>query len=311
MADPRRAPDKPPLMLAQQVERLRERGMDIADGDRASHYLGHLNYYRLRGYWMHFELPDGNGGHSFRAGTRFDDVIHLYDFDRRLRLELNDAIERIEVSLRTRWAYVLAHLADGGPIAHRNAALFNDHHAALLASVERIYADRNELFLARYLVRGEEPPVWALCETLSLGELSKWLRSIRAHPVRQQVADPYDLHETPFCSFVEHLAYVRNLCAHHGRTWNRPLLVGTLALPKRPAALRAQLQWSEPARLRIYNTLAMLAWIMRRVSPGSEWSRRIRALIEERPDLWGEMGFPAHWQNFELWTVDPAREETE
>lgn len=311
MAALRKPPAKPPLTLDQQIERLRERGMSVADDARVRHFLGHLNYYRLRGYWMHFEVPEGNGEHAFRPGTAFETVIDLYDFDRRLRLELNDAIERIEVSLRTRWAYVLAHLDAGGPVAHRNPAFFNEHHSGLLARVEAIYVERKEVFLARYLTRGEEPPVWVLCETLSLGELSKWLRAIRSHAVRQQIADPYGLHETPFCSFIQHLAYVRNICAHHGRTWNRSLVVGTLALPKKPAHLREQLQLTGAPTLRIYNTLALLAWMMRRVSPGSEWSRRIRSLVEERPDLWAGMGIPERWQEFELWRAEPGGEGAE
>lgn len=296
---PRKAPPKPASTLDEQIALLRRRGMRIADDNRARHYLGHLNYYRLRGYWMRDELPDGNGDHPFRPGADFDDVIRLYDFDRRLRLDLNDAIERIEVSLRTRWAYVLGHVA--GPTAHREAGLFSERHGALIGKVEALYADRSEVFLTRYLERGEEPPIWALCEVLSLGDLSKWLRSIRDHKIRQRIAEPYGLSETPFCSFVEHLAYVRNVCAHHARLWNRRLVVGTFALPKKPEALRAQLQVDAGAAQRIYNTLVMLLWLMDIVSPGSEWRRRVRELMEARSDLWAEMGFPKGWQAFDLW----------
>ena len=299
MTTPRKVPEKPALTIDEQVAQLQRRGMRIADEVRARHYLGHLNYYRLRGYWMRDELPGGNGDHAFRPGTDFDAVIELYDFDRRLRLELNDAIERIEVSLRTRWAFVLGHAA--GPAAHRQERLFNERHARLLAKLETLYADRSEIFLSRYLDRDEEPPVWALCEVLSLGDLSKWLRSIRDHKIRQQIAEPFGLAETPFCSFVEHLAYVRNVCAHHSRLWNRKLVVGTLALPKKPAELRAQLQTTPGPKDRIHNTLVLLLWLMSRASPASEWRQRIRALVLERPDLWNEMGFPPDWRSFELW----------
>lgn len=299
MTAPRNAPAKPPLTLDQQIERLRARGMAIGDENRARHYLAHLNYYRLRGYWMGFELPHGNGEHRFRPGTTFDAVIKLYDFDRRLRLEINDAVARTEVSLRTRWAYVLGHHA--GCIAHRDAALFNEHHGKLIASLEHLYAERNEVFLRHYLDRNEEPPLWALCEALSLGGLSKWLRSIRRHALRAEIAEPYGIHETALCSFVQHLAYVRNVCAHHGRLWNHDWVVGTLALPRKPPELVEQLQRTPGAALRIYNTLTMLAWLMRIISPGSEWRQRIRALLEERPDLWDDMGIPSGWRDFALW----------
>lgn len=269
--------------------------MSIADDTKAAHALLHLNYYRLRGYWFVFECaPD-----RFAPGTTFEAVIALYDFDRRLRAEVMDAVERFEVSLRTHWAYVLAHLA--GPSAHREASLFTANHERLLAGVERLYAERKETYLLRYLDRNEEPPIWALCESLMLGDLSKWLSSIRRHPHRQQIAAAYDLHETPFCSFVRHINYVRNVCAHHGRLWDRPLLINQLDFPTKPASLVAQLQPTEMLNRRIYNTLVLLAWLMRRISPDSRWSARVADLLDSRPDLWERMGVPSHWRTFELW----------
>lgn len=302
MTAPRATPAKPPTTLDEQVALLRRRGMHIDDEARAKHYLAHLNYYRLRGYWIGSEVPDGNRDHPFRAGTDFDAVIALYDFDRRLRLEINDAIERVEVSFRTRWAYVLGHKA--GACAHRESALFDAHHPTLLHGVERVYAERNEVFLRHYLDRGEEPPVWALCEVLSLGKLSKWLRSLKHHADRQAIADAYGLHETPFGSFVEHLAYVRNVCAHHARLWNRHLVVGTMQLPRKPRELVAQLQHAPHRFQRIYNTLTVLAWLIRIISPASTWRQRLREFARERPDLWDDMGFPVDWQTFDLWRED-------
>lgn len=273
--------------------------MRLADQEQVLHSLGHLNYYRLRGYWIQFEEAAVNGEPLFRDGTDFDAILALYDFDRRLRLEINDAIERVEVSLRTRWAYVLGLKA--GPAAHRDPTLFDAHHDALLAKVEKLYARRNEVFLRRYLDENEEPPIWALCEVLSTGDLSKWLRSLKHHADRQAIADAYGLHETPLVSFVEHLAYVRNVCAHHARLWNRHLVVATLQLPRKPTELAAQLQQVGEKRQRIYNTLTILAFLLRTISPGSIWSQRLRALVEERPDLWDAMGFPADWQSHDLW----------
>lgn len=299
MTTPRKAPTKPATTLDEQIALLRRRGMAIADEGLAKHYLAHLNYYRLRGYWMGFELPDGSGEHPFQPGTTFEAILRLYDFDRRLRLEINDAIERFEVSLRTRWAYVLGHR--DGPTAHRNAVLFNARHPELLRRIETLYSDRKEIFLRHYLDRGEEPPVWALCEVLSLGDLSKWLRSLKHHRDRQAIADAYALHETPFVSFVEHLAYVRNVCAHHARLWNRPLVVATLALPKKPLDLAKQLQRDPKHNRQLYNSLTVMAWLIRIVSPHSTWRARIRSLVAERPDLWDAMGFPAGWQDFDLW----------
>lgn len=110
---------KPPMTFDEQIELLESRGMVIGDTDRARRYLSHLNYYRLAAYWLPFEethLP-----HKFKPDTRFDTVLEHYIFDRELRLLVMDAIERIEVSLRTQWAYYLSHTY--GPHAHLDGFL--------------------------------------------------------------------------------------------------------------------------------------------------------------------------------------------
>lgn len=93
--------DKPFQTIQQQVEILSNRGLITDDG--AEHYLKHLNYYRLSGYWLPFQIDTKE--HLFKPNTNFSDVLNLYIFDREFRLLLLDAIERIEVSVRTHWAY--------------------------------------------------------------------------------------------------------------------------------------------------------------------------------------------------------------
>lgn len=97
---------KSAITYAQQVALLQQRGMVIDDPAEAEFYLQHLNYYRLAAYWLPFE--GDHASHAFRAGTRFAEVLNLYIFDRELRLLLLDAIECVEVSVRSQWAYQLA-----------------------------------------------------------------------------------------------------------------------------------------------------------------------------------------------------------
>jgi abortive infection bacteriophage resistance protein len=101
---------KPVLSTGEQVDLLVRRGMIVNDRQRALHCLQHINYYRLRAYWLTDEVVAAPGHHAFRVGTDFDRIINLYNFDRNLRFLVMDAIECVEISVRTRWAYVLAHL---------------------------------------------------------------------------------------------------------------------------------------------------------------------------------------------------------
>jgi len=99
---------KPATSITDQLALLRRRGMVIDDEPAARHYLQHISYYRLRAYWLTYEAPAAVGDHAFRPGTRFEDVLALYVFDRHLRLLVMDAIERVEVALRAGWAHHMA-----------------------------------------------------------------------------------------------------------------------------------------------------------------------------------------------------------
>ncbi len=96
---------KPPTRLAEQVAQLERRGLIISDKSNAEFYLAQLNYYRFAAYCLPFEQD--HSSHQFQPNTHFEDVLNLYVFDRELRLLVLDAIERIEVSLRTQLAYHL------------------------------------------------------------------------------------------------------------------------------------------------------------------------------------------------------------
>ncbi len=83
----------------------------VADKGLLMQRLHSVNYYRLTGYLYAFRetrtLPDGSQvkGENYRAGTTLDLVWRFYLFDRRLRFLLMDAIERIEIALRSRIAH--------------------------------------------------------------------------------------------------------------------------------------------------------------------------------------------------------------
>ena len=137
---------KPFLSFEQQAMLLSERGL-IIENDTV-HYLQHLNYYRLSGYWIPFQ--EDNKTHRFKPNVRFSDVLNLYLFDRELRLLLLDAIERIEISIRTQWAHYFAE--HSGPHAHLESHLSkNDEwHIKNIAQLQKELARSDELFIKHY-----------------------------------------------------------------------------------------------------------------------------------------------------------------
>jgi len=103
--------EKPALSLEAQVAQWQARGLVIGDPAKAQQSLANIGYYRLSAYGVPFEAPVPDGSprtHQFLPGTTFEQVLGLYVFDRKLRLLVMEALERVEVAVRTRWAHALA-----------------------------------------------------------------------------------------------------------------------------------------------------------------------------------------------------------
>lgn len=295
---------KPALSIADQINKLIANGMTVGDRALAEHCLRHISYYRLSAYWLPFERPKGQAGPRFVPGTTFEQIVALYDFDRALRLLLLDAIERVEVAVRGNWAYQMAMLP-GGSHSYVDAAHYADkntfysNYSRLVAEVGR----SKDVFIVHYkknYTGPVMPPVWMASEMLSFGQLSQWYAALKEPKLRQAVADPFALDETVFVPLVQQLATVRNSCAHHGRLWNKKFNV-TLKLPKKqPVDLANALNRGAPDK--IYNTLAMLQYLLDVTEPGHSWGTRLIGHIATLPSRSiSEMGFPADWLSWKLW----------
>lgn len=294
--------DKSATTHDQQIALLQQRGMRITDVTEAKFYLQHLNYYRLSAYWLTFETDHAT--HQFKSEICFTDVLNLYVFDRELRLLVLDAIERIEVSVRSQWAYQLGHLH--GPHAHLDKNLFDPKHwQGNLNKLTEEVNRSNETFIKHLLTAYSEqlPPVWAVCEVMSLTSLSRWYTSLRPYQTRRAVAVPYGINEDVMGSWLQHLSVVRNICAHHSRLWNREFTI-TFKPPKhKPKQMVGQFL---PNSRKLYNTLVMLIYCMDVISPHHSWRARLKALIATHAVPVKAMGFPQDWVERPIWHEDDA-----
>jgi abortive infection bacteriophage resistance protein len=294
---------KPPITGEDQIKLLDSRGMAFSDHTRAVRYFSNINYYRLRAYWVPFEDTSTTAeDHHFKSGTTFDAVLTLYIFDRKLRLLIWEAIERIEVSIRTHFVDVLA--LKYGSHAHMHSDIFYNPelYQEILGKLTEEITRSKETFIEHYNSTYDNPslpPIWASCEVMSFGQISKWISNLKYRQDRKDIASTYGLDEKILVSFMHHLTHIRNLSAHHCRLWNRKLTV-TMTIPRFPTALALFFNNSDDRH--IYNTLAMLGYLMRVISPKTTWPNRLQKLIGEYPQIdTMAMGFPADWQNLPLW----------
>jgi abortive infection bacteriophage resistance protein len=290
---------KDPLTFLQQVEHLIERGLQIEDPKSAADYLRHINYYRLGTYWWSF--IDDHETHAFKTGTTFKQILNLYVFDRELRLLLLDAIERIEVSLRTQWAFHLS--KKYGSHAHLNKEAFNRKfdHQSFIDSLQKEIKRTSDKNIKKQVYKYNEltPAIWIICEVMSFGLLSRSYEEIERRAIRSDISDTYKLKEVALSSFLHHITTVRNICAHHSRLWNKEFTF-TMKLPKNGAPKLLQ-SFNSNTPKQLYNTLVMCAYLMDIICPDHHWKIKLKQLIESHSIDVSHMGFTADWLNYPIW----------
>jgi abortive infection bacteriophage resistance protein len=290
---------KDSLTFEQQIDTLIGRGLHVEDRTSATTYLSHINYYRLGTYWWSF--IEDHESHTFKANTTFSQILNLYAFDRELRLLLLDAIERIEVSLRTQWAFHLCNTY--GPHAHLDKDAFTRtfDHQGFIDNLQKEIQRTSDKNIKKQAFKYDEPTpaTWIVCEVMSFGWLSRSYDAIGRRALRADISDTYKLKEIVLSSFLHHITTVRNICAHHSRLWNREFTF-TMKLPTNgESELLNSFNTNTPKQL--YNTLAMCAYFMDLISPNNHWKIKLKALIENHDIDVIEMGFPIDWLQRPIW----------
>jgi abortive infection bacteriophage resistance protein len=326
--------EKPYLPVPQQIDLLRSRGMAISDQEQAEAWLKRVGYYRLSGYWYPFrerqttQAADGSEQvvvlDSFRPGTELSHAFALYVFDKRLRLLMLDAIERIEVGLRVDIALLMG---KDDPWAHRNPNNFNRYfrnldpddlavrHTKWLSYLDALGARSREEFAKHFYTKYKDPfPIWIAVELWDFGTLSTLVNGMKDKDL-QHLADKYGVpRRTMLVSWMQSINFVRNVCAHHGRLWNRPLVIQPA--PPRGNEIPLFQHWSKDtyAKTRMYAAASILQLLLRTISPGSSWGERLKELMSTFPGgpglLQAPGGFPKGWEEMPLWNEANPRQLT-
>ena len=294
---------KAPKTFPEQADLLLGRGIQ-ADRDQLIARLSEVNYYRLSAYWHPFRET---GSDRLRAGTMLETVWDRYVFDRQLRVLTMDAIERAEISIRTRLVnrFCLKYGAFGHIDRRNMPRLHPDQHRRFMEKIHEEERQSKEEFVKHYHDRytsETELPLWIACELMSFGTMFTLYRGVEAG-IKQDLANEYGISDRVLDSWLNSLNTVRNLCAHHGRLWNR--VFGTPIMIPRG---RKHPEWHAPvdvarADRRTFAVLTVLFFLLQKIAPQSHWRERLIAMLETKhPNIpLADMGFAANWKECPIW----------
>lgn len=282
---------KPFLSIDDQIALMQSRGLHIPNIARAKMYLQQISYYRLSAYFLPFQSAND----KFDVGITFDHIIKTYTFDRELRLLVFDAIERIEVAIRTQFIYQLAqkynnsHWQDNpnlfvNPYKDKfgnNVDPYNDFQAIINKAKS---ARKPEVYIKHYVDNYNSPPnppAWMCFELLTIGELSRLYRGLKVKADKKIIADYFKVHPTVFESWLHAITYVRNICAHHSRLWNKDLAVEPMWL------LKPQADWVSPSNYnntkRVFYFLCVLKYLLNQANHNNDFTAKIDTLLTKYP----------------------------
>lgn len=305
---------KPFLSLDDQVKRLRKQGLIIENEQEVLTFLKSVSFYRLRAY-THAYQDNEDPSHPFKEEVSFNIIRDSYDFDRKLRLLLFDAIERIEIALRTQLVYEFSR--DYGSDWYTNPELYIDKHLtdysdpsrkvsyyeATLDEIESDWNRSKEVFVGHFnskYTSSEWPPSWIAFEVLTMGSLSRLFSKLSKCEAKLRVSRYFGLnHPTPLESWFRAITQIRNICAHHSRLYNRKLPEKTL-VPNKTDAIFLQNHITDTRFL--FMPFSAIIFLMNRIKPQHTVKHRWHELLHEYPKIpqhW--MGFKRGWENEPLW----------
>jgi abortive infection bacteriophage resistance protein len=289
---------------------LKSRGMiiDMDDTD-VRKYLSNYGYYRISAYFNLFRKYDSEKKirlDDFQEGTTFSETIELYDFDSKLRNHILRGVEKIEISLRTAVTYILSTKTDNS-FVHYDEKIFHSNfleengqrhnYGKWLYKIETQIEGSSDEFIKHYNKKYNNfprIPIWMFTEILTIGDLSVFFQGLD-NELKKKIADWFpQFHYKSLIRFFHRLSIVRNICAHHGRLWNRKIPIeGTLKQPG----------WELLDKDKLFFTVVVMVNMLKSRDILDNWYDILTKIIAPKLEVKKyrrQMGFPDNWQEHQL-----------
>ena len=188
----------PALDIHEQIELLGQKGLLITDQSAVMYWLLHNSYLRFNQYSVEFkDYQNANG--NYIQDTTFEKVRDLYFFDRKLRMTVFEALENIEISIKTyisnimskahgpHWYLDPKHFTSGNAghgitrrrkYKYKHSGGFN--HTKFLLILKKNLDHYLEPFYKSYkkIYDPIYPPSWMTMEVLTFGTVSRMFENL-------------------------------------------------------------------------------------------------------------------------------------
>lgn len=207
--------------LRVQLRLLESRGIIIKDKKLAKRKLAALNYYDLINGYKTLFLSTSNPVDKYKAGTRFEEVLAMYEFDRKLRIITLEVLLQFENQVKSTVAYTFSKY--NGHKDYLCYTKFDSNTKQVGKLFSEIYRQMSDNvgkhdYLDSYINGKNYIPLWVLVNLFSFGQISKFY-SLMIQSQREEVAKriKWGIRENHLKNYLHFLGGVRNVCAHGER----------------------------------------------------------------------------------------------
>ena len=285
----------------QHIVLLKNRGLLIADEEKAAGYIYNIGYFRLSAYFYPL-LKFPKEQHLYKPGATFVQALNMYRFDRKLRLLLFNEIEKIEVAIRSCITNAVSEYFNDlfwitNPAYFFNMQSFRYTQDTIDAELKKSKEDFILHFRSAYT--DDYPPAWMIAEIIPFGSLAHIFMNLKDNGLKKKIAQHFGLQAPTFVSWLIVLGGLRNLCCHHARMWNRELPIS----PTEPKHMK--FGWIDSSRTdkrRMYYRICMIRYFLYTVSPDNNFKDKLKNLLAAYPNIdTAAMGFPSGWESEDIW----------
>ena len=280
---------QPPMTIAEQVENLKSIGLIVNDEEYAKQILNDISYFRLiKAYSLNLKPKNGN----YYKGVTFEQIVDLYLFNSNFRQLIFPEIEKVEINVRCRISNFFAE--NYGVLGYLDSDKFinPEYHKSFLNDIEaEIHRNFKAPFVRNFRenYEGGQLPIYALVEVFSFGTLSKFYKNMK-NGDKKIVAKSFGVGYTYLESWMECIAYVRNICAHYGRLYNAKL--------SKTPILYKEYSKAGIRNNRIFGVLLCLKHLLMNDRHWNLFVERIELLFEKYESVEIKtMGFPLNWKD--------------
>lgn len=293
---------KPATTYEEQIEILKNRGLIIEDEQKALMILKNFNYYSFTGYLYQFKDSNEN----YQKDISFNKIYKIYLFDRKFRNILIQAIEIIEMSLKTKLSYICSHKI--GPNGYTDIKNFKKQK-----EFEKFIKKFNDLKNKNkklYFVHHHETkyngdmPIWVATNLFTMGMIYNFYKNIYENnnknliinennkmSIRKQLAKQYKTGAKQLKSWIENILYIRNMTAHYMRIYN-------VKLQKTPAKCYKNHRENYIVTNMIFDVIHIMKFLILDEKEWKNITTNIKALFDEYENYIdiNLLGFPDDWE---------------